>query len=66
MRRCGYKVTLEHQSSHWWYLSRRDLFLRQVRRAAQALGHPGRPLTLLDYGCAAGFDLPCGPCPWLS
>jgi SAM-dependent methyltransferase len=29
-----------------------------VRRAAQALGHPERPLSLLDYGCADGFDLP--------
>jgi SAM-dependent methyltransferase len=54
----GYKVTLDHQASHWWYRSRRDLFLRQVRRAAVALGHPERRLALLDYGCAAGFDLP--------
>jgi SAM-dependent methyltransferase len=54
----GYKVTLDHQASHWWYLSRRDLFLRQVRRAAAALGYPERRLTLLDYGCASGFDIP--------
>ncbi len=54
----GYRVTLEHQGSHWWYCSRRDLFLRQVRRAARALGHPERRLALLDYGCASGFDLP--------
>jgi SAM-dependent methyltransferase len=53
----GYKVTLEHQASHWWYRSRRDLYARQVRRAARALGHPGRRLALLDYGCAGGFDL---------
>jgi SAM-dependent methyltransferase len=53
----GYKVTNEHQGSHWWFRSRRDLFLRQVRRAAQALGYPGRRLALLDYGCASGFDL---------
>jgi SAM-dependent methyltransferase len=54
----GYKVTLEHQASHWWYRSRRDLYMRQVRRAARDLGHPGRRLALLDYGCAGGFDLP--------
>src|SRR4051812_44830790 len=54
----GYRVTFEHQGSHWWYLSRRDLFLRQVRRAARDLGFPERPLALLDYGCASGFDLP--------
>lgn len=53
----GYRVTLEHQGSHWWYRARRDLFLRQVRQAARALGHPERRLALLDYGCAAGFDL---------
>jgi SAM-dependent methyltransferase len=54
----GYRVTLEHQGSHWWYQSRRDLFLRQVRRAARSLGHPEHRLALLDYGCASGFDLP--------
>jgi SAM-dependent methyltransferase len=54
----GYRVTREHQGSHWWYRSRRDLFLRQVRRAARSLGHPERRLALLDYGCASGFDLP--------
>ena len=53
----GYKVTREHQGSHWWYRSRRALTLRQVRRAAGAVGHPGRRLALLDYGCAGGFDL---------
>jgi SAM-dependent methyltransferase len=53
----GYEVTREHQQTHWWYRSRRALCLRQVQRAAGALGHPGRPLTLLDYGCATGFDL---------
>ena len=56
----GYKVTLEHQGRHWWYLSRRELFLRQVGRAAHALGPRclGRRLSLLDYGCTNGFDLP--------
>jgi SAM-dependent methyltransferase len=58
MRAEGYKVTREHQASHWWFRARRDLALRQVRRAAGALGHPGRRLALLDYGCAEGFDLP--------
>src|SRR5438132_754705 len=53
----GYRVTLEHQAAHWWYRSRRELWLRQVERAARALGHPERRLELLDYGCATGFDL---------
>ncbi|HEY7372027.1 MAG TPA: methyltransferase domain-containing protein [Polyangia bacterium] len=63
MQAQGYRVTLEHQAVHWWYRSRRELWLRQVDRAARALARPARagaerPLTLLDYGCAAGFDLP--------
>jgi 2-polyprenyl-3-methyl-5-hydroxy-6-metoxy-1,4-benzoquinol methylase len=57
MQAQGYRVTLEHQAVHWWYRSRRELWLRQVDRAARALGHPARRLDLLDYGCAAGFDL---------
>src|SRR5262245_20551001 len=57
MQAQGYRVTLEHQADHWWYRSRRELWLRQVERAARALGHPARQLQLLDYGCAAGFDL---------
>ena len=58
MRAQGYEVTRQHQASHWWYRARRDLCLRQVRRAASALGYPQRRLALLDYGCAGGFDLP--------
>jgi SAM-dependent methyltransferase len=58
MQDSGYRVTLEHQAAHWWYRSRRELWLRQVERAARALARVERPLTLLDYGCAAGFDLP--------
>ena len=58
MQAQGYRVTLEHQAEHWWYRSRRQLWLRQVERAARALGYPERRLELLDYGCASGFDLP--------
>ena len=58
MQAQGYRVTLEHQAVHWWYRSRRELWLRQVDRAARALGYPARRLDLLDYGCATGFDLP--------
>jgi 2-polyprenyl-3-methyl-5-hydroxy-6-metoxy-1,4-benzoquinol methylase len=58
MQAQGYRVTLAHQEGHWWYRSRRELWLRQVDRAARVLGYPARRLDLLDYGCAAGFDLP--------
>lgn len=53
----GYRVTAEYQATHWWYRSRRELFLRQVERAARELDPSGRRLRLLDYGCATGFDL---------
>jgi 2-polyprenyl-3-methyl-5-hydroxy-6-metoxy-1,4-benzoquinol methylase len=53
----GYRVTAEHEATHWWFLSRRELALLQVRRAAGELGYPGTRLRLIDYGCGTGFDL---------
>ena len=53
----GYRVTAEHEESHWWFLARRRLFLAQVRKAAGELGYPGRRLSLLDYGCGTGYNL---------
>jgi len=58
MLREGYEVTATYEATHWWFRSRRELVLRQVARAAAALGWPGRPLRLLDYGCGTGFNLP--------
>jgi 2-polyprenyl-3-methyl-5-hydroxy-6-metoxy-1,4-benzoquinol methylase len=57
MRREGYRVTADHEATHWWFVSRRDLVREQLRRAARALGFPGRRLRLLDYGCGTGFNL---------
>ncbi|HEY8155829.1 MAG TPA: methyltransferase domain-containing protein [Myxococcota bacterium] len=57
MQREGFRVTAAHEAEHWWFRSRRDLFLRQVERAARELGFPGRPLRLLDFGCGTGFNL---------
>ena len=53
----GFRVTAAHEAAHWWFRSRRDLFLGQVRRAARELGFPGRALRLLDFGCGTGFNL---------
>jgi 2-polyprenyl-3-methyl-5-hydroxy-6-metoxy-1,4-benzoquinol methylase len=54
----GYQVTADHQATHWWFQSRRDLCMRQVARAAAEIDAHGRRLRLLDYGCGTGFDLP--------
>jgi len=58
MLREGYEVTADHEATHWWFLARRELFLRQVAHAAHELGAPGRRLRILDYGCGTGFNLP--------
>ena len=53
----GFRLTAGHEADHWWFRSRRDLFLTQVRRAAGELGFPEQPLRLLDFGCGTGFNL---------
>jgi len=57
MQQEGFRVTIDHEADHWWFRSRRDLFLMQVQRAAEQLGYPGRRLQLLDFGCGTGFNL---------
>ena len=57
MLREGYRVTAEFEANHWWFRSRRDLFMRQVLRAANEIGARTRQLRLLDYGCGTGHNL---------
>src|SRR5262245_9000419 len=57
MRREGFRVTAAHEVAHWWFRSRRELLLAQVRRTAHELGFPARTLRLLDFGCGTGFNL---------
>jgi SAM-dependent methyltransferase len=58
MLREGYQVTADFESTYWWFLARRELVLLQVARTAKELGFCERPLTLLDFGCGTGFNLP--------
>lgn len=57
MQREGFRVTAAHEVAHWWFRSRRELFVAQVRRTACELGFPARTLRLLDFGCGTGFNL---------
>jgi SAM-dependent methyltransferase len=61
VQRVGYEVTSNFEATHWWFLSRRDLFLGQVQIAAEQI-RSARPessagLSILDYGCGTGFNL---------
>lgn len=58
MQREGYQVTADFETTYWWFVSRRELILKQVEKAATALGWPERKLALLDFGCGTGFNLP--------
>jgi SAM-dependent methyltransferase len=63
MLREGYDVTAEFEANHWWFRSRRQLFLAQVARAAAAIEAGGieaggKVPRILDYGCGTGFNLP--------
>ena len=58
MEREAYRLTADHEASHWWFRSRRVAFLHQVERAIAKLGNRGRQLAILDYGCGTGFNLP--------
>lgn len=51
----GFTVTAESEATHWWFVSRRIVFLAQVARAIKEakIAQP----RILDYGCGSGFNL---------
>jgi len=57
MQREGYELTAEFEADHWWYRSRRELFLLQVKKSAEELASERPALRLLDFGCGTGFNL---------
>jgi SAM-dependent methyltransferase len=56
MLREGYAVTAEFEENHWWFRSRRDLILEQVKKAIGNRKNQG-DYKILDYGCGTGYNL---------
>jgi len=55
MEREEYRTHFELEGSHWWFLSRRALAFRILRRRFRSAG-TGRRL-ILDVGCGTGINL---------
>jgi SAM-dependent methyltransferase len=47
-----YEEWFELEHRHWWFVGRRALFLRMLRR-----GLPAAPRRILDVGCGTGVNL---------
>jgi len=52
-----YRLVYETEATHWWYRSRRVLFLEQVKAALAEVHHDDTPPRILDFGCGTGFNL---------
>ena len=48
-----YAGMAEHDSSHWWYLARRDVLARVIERQVQ----PPENARILEIGCGTGHNL---------
>jgi 2-polyprenyl-3-methyl-5-hydroxy-6-metoxy-1,4-benzoquinol methylase len=56
MQREGYAKTAEFEEEHWWFRSRRDLIIEQVKKAISNGDKQGK-YDILDYGCGTGYNL---------
>ena len=54
MERIVYDRMAEHDSSHWWYVARRDILADYIARYADL----PRDARILEIGCGTGHNLP--------
>ena len=54
MDRIVYDRMAEHDSTHWWYVARRDILADYIARYVQ----PPRDARILEIGCGTGHNLP--------
>ncbi len=54
MDRIVYDRMAEHDSTHWWYVARRDILADYIHRYVK----PPRGARILEIGCGTGHNLP--------
>ncbi|MEG3180956.1 class I SAM-dependent methyltransferase [Sphingomonas sp. LT1P40] len=54
MDRIVYDRMAEHDSTHWWYVARRDILADYIARYVQ----PPKGARILEIGCGTGHNLP--------
>lgn len=54
MDRIVYDRMAEHDSTHWWYVARRDILADYIARYVQ----PPKDARILEIGCGTGHNLP--------
>lgn len=54
MDRIVYDRMAEHDSTHWWYVARRDILADYIARYVK----PPRGARILEIGCGTGHNLP--------
>lgn len=53
MKTDTYELNYEHETTHWWFLARRDIVLARIEALIESGQLPKQP-RVLDYGCGTG------------
>lgn len=53
MKPVAYQLNYTHETTHWWFLARRDILIDVIQQWIQK-NKPDEVLTILDYGCGTG------------